>query len=164
MTINPFYAEYMYALPSSPIFHFIGIISVVSRYFQSKLKTLCGSWSDGFVRSHLTFIYSVSEKDKFRFSRSRLILYVHSSFANIYTYCLYVMSILFLQSSWWGRESWLLCLVCLPGVSWWLCGFPRGAMGLSAVCDCGISWSYVLIIFNITMLDNFITLLHSSPI
>ena len=29
----------------------------------------------------------------------------------------YFMSILVLQSSWWGRESWLLCLVCLPGVS-----------------------------------------------
>ena len=26
------------------------------------------------------------------------------------------MSILVLQSSWWGRESWLLCLICLPGV------------------------------------------------
>ena len=32
----------------------------------------------------------------------------------------YFMSILVLQSSWWGRESWLLCLICLPGVSWWL--------------------------------------------
>ena len=32
------------------------------------------------------------------------------------------MPILVLQSSWWGRESWLLCLVCLPDVSWWLCG------------------------------------------
>ena len=34
----------------------------------------------------------------------------------------YFMSILVLQSSWWGRESWLLCLICLPGVSWWLGG------------------------------------------
>ena len=34
----------------------------------------------------------------------------------------YFMSILVLQSSWWGRGSWLLCLVCLPGVSWLLCG------------------------------------------
>ena len=32
----------------------------------------------------------------------------------------YFMPILVLQSSWWGRESWLLCLICLPGVSWWL--------------------------------------------
>ena len=29
------------------------------------------------------------------------------------------MTILVLQSSWWGRENWLLCLVCLPDVSWW---------------------------------------------
>ena len=33
-----------------------------------------------------------------------------------------LMSILVLQSSWWGRESWLLCLICLPGVSWLLSG------------------------------------------
>ena len=32
----------------------------------------------------------------------------------------YFMSILVLQSSWWGRESWLLYLICLPGVLWWL--------------------------------------------
>ena len=32
------------------------------------------------------------------------------------------VSVLVLQSSWWGRESWLLCLICLPGVSWWLSG------------------------------------------
>ena len=31
-------------------------------------------------------------------------------------------SILVLPSSWWAGESWLLCLVCLPGVSWWLGG------------------------------------------
>ena len=29
----------------------------------------------------------------------------------------YFLSILVLQSSCWGRESWLLCLVCLPRVS-----------------------------------------------
>ena len=34
----------------------------------------------------------------------------------------YLMSILVLQSSWWGKESWLLCLICLPGVWWWLSG------------------------------------------
>ena len=32
----------------------------------------------------------------------------------------YVMSILVLKSPWWGRESWLLCLISLPAVSWWL--------------------------------------------
>ena len=36
--------------------------------------------------------------------------------------CTLLLSILVLQSSWWGRESWLLCLICLPGVSWWLSG------------------------------------------
>ena len=32
------------------------------------------------------------------------------------------VSILDLQLSWWGRESWLLCFVCLPGVLRLLCG------------------------------------------
>ena len=27
----------------------------------------------------------------------------------------FFMPLLVLQSSWWGRESWFLCLVCLPG-------------------------------------------------
>ena len=49
------------------------------------------------------------------------------------------------QLSWWERESWLLCLVCLLAVSWLLCvALPRSVMGKSAVCDCGISWSYSL--------------------
>ena len=49
-----------------------------------------------------------------------------------------------LQSSWWGRESWLLCWVVFL-VSCDCCvALPRGAMGLSAFCDCGISWSYSL--------------------
>ena len=56
----------------------------------------------------------------------------------------YFMSILVLHSSWWERESWLLCLICLPGVSDVCAAIPRGATGLSAVCDCGISWSYSL--------------------
>ena len=34
--------------------------------------------------------------------------------------------------------GWLLCLVCLLGVSLLLCGSSSRAMGLSAVCDCGI--------------------------
>ena len=49
--------------------------------------------------------------------------------------------------NWWGRESWLLCLICLPGVSWWFSGSSSRCHGLSAVCDCGISWSYSLTIF-----------------
>ena len=36
---------------------------------------------------------------------------------------------------------------------------PRGAMGLSSVCDCGISWSYSLTIFEVRSL----IYLFSSP-
>ena len=40
----------------------------------------------------------------------------------------YFMSNLVLQSSWWGRESWLLCLVCLPGVVWLFLTVPWGCL------------------------------------
>ena len=55
------------------------------------------------------------------------LLYVHSSFAIIFI---------------WKRESFLLCLVCLSGGSVARdCSvtLPRGVMGLSVVCDYGIS-------------------------
>ena len=43
----------------------------------------------------------------------------------------YFMSILVLQSSWWGGGGgWLLCLVCLPGVSWWLGGSSSRCHGV----------------------------------
>ena len=51
------------------------------------------------------------------------LLYVHSSIA----------------SSLWGRESWLLCLFVFLVSSDGCATLPRGAMGFSAVCDCGIS-------------------------
>ena len=54
----------------------------------------------------------------------------------------YFMSILVLQSSWWGRESWLLCLICLPGVSWWLTGSSSRCHGVV----CGLWLWYFLII------------------
>ena len=41
------------------------------------------------------------------------------------------VSILVLQSSCWGRESWLLCFVCLFGVSWLLCSSSSWCNGLS---------------------------------
>ena len=59
----------------------------------------------------------------------------------------YFMSILVLQSSWWGRESWLLCLICLPCVSWWLSGSFSRCHGVVCSLYCGISWSYPLTIF-----------------
>ena len=54
----------------------------------------------------------------------------------------YFISILVLQSSWWGRESWLLYFICLPGVSRWL-------SGSSSRCHrvvCGLWLWYFLII------------------
>ena len=54
----------------------------------------------------------------------------------------YIMSILVLQSSWWRRESWLLCLICLPGVSWWLSGSSSRCHGVV----CGLWLWYFLII------------------
>ena len=54
------------------------------------------------------------------------------------------MSILVLQSSWWGRESWLLCLICLPGVSWWLSGSSSRWHGVV----CGLWVWYFLIILS----------------
>ena len=45
----------------------------------------------------------------------------------------YFVSILVMQSSWWGRGGWLLCLVCLPGVSWWLGGSSSRCHGV--VCS-----------------------------
>ena len=54
----------------------------------------------------------------------------------------YLVSFLVLHSSYWERESWLLYY------SSWCCGWVCGAVGGSAVCDFGISWSYSL--FDIT--------------
>ena len=47
-----------------------------------------------------------------------------------------------LQSSWWGRESWLLCLICLPAVSWWLSSASSRCHGVV----CGLWLWYFLII------------------
>ena len=55
----------------------------------------------------------------------------------------YFMSILVLQSSWWGRESWLLCLICLPGVFWWLSG--SSSPGHWVVCGLGL-WYFLIIL------------------
>ena len=55
----------------------------------------------------------------------------------------YFISILVLQSSWWGRESWLLCLICLPGVSWWLSGSSLQCHGV--VCSLWL-WYFLIIL------------------
>ena len=55
----------------------------------------------------------------------------------------YFMSILVLQSSWWGRDSWLLCLICLLGVSWWL----SGSYSRCHVVVCGLwLWYYLIVL------------------
>ena len=51
--------------------------------------------------------------------------------------------LLFLQSSWWGRESWLICLICIPGVSWWLSGSSLRCHG--TVC-CLWLWYFLIIL------------------
>ena len=58
----------------------------------------------------------------------------------------YFLSILVLQSSWRGRVSWMLCNYCLTDVLLlqMFCGPSYGAVGWSAVCDCGVYWSYSL--------------------
>ena len=55
----------------------------------------------------------------------------------------YFMSILVLQSSWWGRESWLLYFDCLPGVSWLLCRSYSRCNGF--VCSLWL-WYFLLIL------------------
>ena len=55
----------------------------------------------------------------------------------------YFMSILVFQSSWWGRESWLLCLSCLPGVLWWLSGSSSRCHGV--VCSLWL-WYFLIIL------------------
>ena len=54
-------------------------------------------------------------------------------------------SILVLQSSWWGRESWLLCLICLPGVSWWLSGSSSRCHGV--VCSLWLWYFLIILIY-----------------
>ena len=60
------------------------------------------------------------------------------------------VSILVLHSSRWGRESWLICFVCLPGVSWLLCGSSSPCHGF--VCSLWL-W-YFLIILTYYLLYN----------
>ena len=47
------------------------------------------------------------------------------------------------------RESWLLCLICLPDVSDYCEAIPLGAMGLSAVRDCVIPNLTHLLLFGV---------------
>ena len=55
----------------------------------------------------------------------------------------YFLSILVLQSSWCGRESWSLCLICLLGVSLWLSGSSSWCDGV--VCSLWL-WYFLIIL------------------
>ena len=72
----------------------------------------------------------------------------------------YFISILVLQSSWWGRESWFLCLICLPGVSWWLSGSSSRCHGVV----CGLWLWYFLIILTIFVMQYIYSVLSSFEI
>ena len=57
----------------------------------------------------------------------------------------YFMSIQVLQSSWWGRESWLLCLICLPGVLWGLSGSSSRCHGV--VCSLWLCYFLIILTY-----------------
>ena len=57
----------------------------------------------------------------------------------------YFISISVLQSSWWRRGGWLLCLVCLPGVSWWLGGSSSRCHGV--VCSLWLWYFLIILIY-----------------
>ena len=61
------------------------------------------------------------------------------------------------QSSWWGREYWLLYFVCFSGVSWLLCGSSSRCHSfvcslwlwyfLIILSDCFVKKPYIFVIF-----------------
>ena len=89
-----------------------------------------------------------------------------------YSHCIlcfvvcYFVSILILQSFRWGRQSWLLCFVCLPNVSWLLCGSTSRCTGLSAVCDWLLYFLIILTFFMVLYLHSvlFSRLIGLSPL
>ena len=63
----------------------------------------------------------------------------HCSVLCLFHVLMHIVSFLVLQSSWWGRESWLLYFVCLPDVLWFYVALPQSAVSCSSVSDCGLS-------------------------
>ena len=117
------------------------VIYLMSVYYKNLMCFNC--W-----QLYFSSKFNVSQCDKSLSAGFLFIVTPIVGVCNCSMFCctsLYVHSVL--QLSWWGRESWLLCLICLPGVSWWLSGSSSRCHGVSAVCDCGISWSYSLTIF-----------------
>ena len=74
-----------------------------------------------------------------------LLLSLWESVIVLYFVVRYFIFTIILQSSWWGRESWLLCFYfCIPSALWLLCGSSLRCHVFVYSCDCGISWSYSL--------------------
>ena len=84
-------------------------------------------------------------------------VYCNSIVGAVFVLCFVVrnfISILVLQSSWWGRESRLLCLICLLGVSWWLSGSSSRCHGV--VCSLRL-WYFLIILTYFFFLWLFLT-------
>ena len=74
----------------------------------------------------------------------------HPSFVEVCNCSMFCFTLLYVHSSiaiilMGKRESWLLCLICLPGVSWWLSGSSLRCHGVV----CGLWLWYFLIILTI---------------
>ena len=83
----------------------------------------------------------------------RLLLVVSSivAFCNCSMFCCTLLCVhSSLQSSWWGRESRLLCFVCLPGFSWFVCFFLTMPWVCPEFVIVVFPWSYSLtnLVFN----------------
>ena len=84
---------------------------------------------------------------------SNLVSYQRSIIIVVCFIVRYFMFILVLQSSWWGKESWLFCLICLPGVLWWLSGSSSWCHGVV----CGLWLWYFLIILTYYFFSNWLS-------
>ena len=73
------------------------------------------------------------------------LLFIVTSIVGVCNCSMFCCTVLYapssLQSSWWGRESWLLCLVCHPCVSWLLCGSSSRCHGF--VCSLWL-WYFLI--------------------
>ena len=77
--------------------------------------------------------------------RCRLLLPLLDSVIGLCLAVRYFISILVLQSSWWGKGGWFLYLVCLPGVWWLLCGFSSRCHGV--VCSLWLRYFLIRLIY-----------------
>ena len=75
-----------------------------------------------------------------------------SKFGPCYLFVIqYLVSFLDLQSSWYGRENWLLTLIVFLMSCDCKCyvALLRYTRDVSAVCDCGLSWLYIISLYSL---------------